>query len=243
MKVKVTDQLICIPPYISARWDQISYVESVNETNSESPILKLHLINGQIISIPNLDGSLVETIFREHQLYLETSFGKKALKEDNKLSSFVNVLQQLSKDVDIQILSSSNLFSSLLSANPLDTILQHIPEHKDHPDAPSEVLEKIVSILRMFPNGALSAQIKPERHCNCLHCQVGKLILEEEQDNEVSQEDLSFREWDVTQDGEYLYIVTNPLNPEEQFSVYLGTPIGCTCGQTNCEHIRAVLYT
>lgn len=242
MKIKVNDQLICIPPYISARWNQISYIESVTTQDSDTPELKLHLVNGQIISIPHLDSSLIETIFREHQMYLETTCGK-TLKENDKTFNFVNVLQQLTKDADIQILSSSNLFSSLLSATPIDMILQHVPEHKDHPDAPSETLEKIASIIRMFPNGALSSQITPERHCNCLHCQVGRFLLEEEQGCEVSQEDLSFREWDVTQDGDYLYLVTNPLDPNEQFSVYLGTPIGCTCGQDNCEHIRAVLYT
>lgn len=243
MKVKINDQLICIPPYISAHWNQISCIESVSDPSYETPVLKLHLINGQVISIPNLDVPLIETIFREHQLYLETSDNKKSTKDNNQLSGLVSVLQQVSKDIDVQILSSSNLVSSLLSAHPLDMILQHIPEHKDYPDASPEILEKIASIIRMFPHSSVSSQIKPERHCNCLHCQVGRLIVEEEQEDEVSQEDLSFREWDVTQNEDHLYVVTNPLDPNEQFSVYLGSPIGCTCGQQNCEHIRAVLYT
>ena len=38
-----------------------------------------------------------------------------------------------------------------------------------------------------------------------------------------------------------LIVVTNPLDANEHYNVFLGDPIGCTCGQKNCEHIRAVL--
>jgi hypothetical protein len=66
---------------------------------------------------------------------------------------------------------------------------------------------------------------------------------EEEQEEMVSDEELKFRSWDVVQTGEKLYLVCNPIDSKEHYNVYLGEPIGCTCGQTHCEHIRAVLNT
>jgi PhoH-like ATPase len=49
--------------------------------------------------------------------------------------------------------------------------------------------------------------------------------------------------WGIEQTAEQLYKVTNPLDANEQYNVFLGTPLGCTCGLKNCEHIRAVLNT
>ena len=57
----------------------------------------------------------------------------------------------------------------------------------------------------------------------------------------VSDAELHFREWDIKQLEKQLYNVTNPLDTTEHYQVFLGTPLGCTCGKTNCEHIRAVL--
>jgi hypothetical protein len=77
-----------------------------------------------------------------------------------------------------------------------------------------------------------------------MHCQIAKALhgeLPEEQEEEVTDEDLKFRLWDIDQTGDKLYVVTNPLDSKEYYNVFLGDPIGCTCGEKNCEHIRAVL--
>ena len=63
----------------------------------------------------------------------------------------------------------------------------------------------------------------------------------EREEEIVSDEDLKFKTWDIVQTGEKLYDVTNPLDTKEQYHVYLGEPVGCTCGEQYCEHIRAVL--
>jgi len=62
-----------------------------------------------------------------------------------------------------------------------------------------------------------------------------------EGEEEVSDEDLTFQDWEVKQEGDKLYLVTNPLDRDERYRVFLGKPLGCTCGKTNCEHIRMVL--
>ena len=43
------------------------------------------------------------------------------------------------------------------------------------------------------------------------------------------------------QTDEKMFTVTNRLDKNEKFNVYLGKPIGCTCGKEGCEHILAVL--
>ncbi|WP_201457034.1 hypothetical protein [Chlamydia sp. 17-3921] len=245
MKVKINDQLICIPPFISARWNQIAFIESQEGDVQGQATLKLHLIDGKVISIPNLDQSIIDIAFHEHLLYLETSQTNKdeLIREDDKFGMLMGVLQQLTKNSDIQLLSPKNLISPLFAVeNPIEAILQHTPEHKDHPDAPADVLEKIANIIRTLSGNTPSLLPKPEPHCNCMHCQIGRVIHEEDS-IVVSDQDLTFRTWDIIQSGDKLYIVSDPLNPKEQFSVYLGPPIGCTCGEPNCEHLKAVLYT
>ncbi|ANH78890.1 hypothetical protein [Candidatus Chlamydia sanziniae] len=248
MKVKINDQLICIPPYISARWSQIAFIESQEEEGKGQTTLKLHLLDGKVISIPNLDQSIIDIAFHEHLLHLETSqlthIKEDSIREDEKvgMNMIMNILQQVTKGNDIQVLPKNFISPLFAGTNPIEAILQHIPEHKDHSDAPADVLEKMAAVIRTLAGNNATLLPKPEPHCNCMHCQIGRVIYEEDHIT-VSDQDLVFRTWDIIQSGDKLYVVTNPLNPSEQFNVYLGTPIGCTCGESNCEHIKAVLYT
>ena len=94
---------------------------------------------------------------------------------------------------------------------------------------------------------------RPEDDCNCFHCQVARAIREAlgivpeihleaaAQEEIVTDEDLTFEEWNIVQTGDKLFTVINKLSPEEKYNVYLGHPIGCTCGNQGCEHIHVVL--
>ncbi len=96
----------------------------------------------------------------------------------------------------------------------------------------------------MITNGVSEAFPKPEPHCNCPHCQIARAmhgIEKQELEEPVSDEDLKFRDWEIKQTGEKLYSVTNPIDPSEQYTVFLGEPVGCTCGHSHCEHIKSVL--
>ena len=123
--------------------------------------------------------------------------------------------------------------------------MQHNPDQANLPPMSPEVLKKITMIARVFGLEDTSALPKAEPHCNCVYCQVARSLHGEEasfeQIEEVSDEDLKFRNWEIAQTGEKLYCVTNPLDTNEHYNVFLGTPLGCTCGSKNCEHIRAVL--
>lgn len=250
MKAKINSRLICIPPYISAQWNQISLIESLKDEAAQETILRLHLEDRSVVNIPNLDPKLIEIIFEEHARYLETSHSmqEEVQKIEDKLSPLFSMIQHLSKGTDIQILASKSLGSTFVlpgiqsGHGSLEIALQHSPEHKDHPDLPAEILEKITETIQQIAESHAIAMPIPEPHCNCMHCQIGR-ALQSEEDEEVSDEDLQFHSWDVVQCGDQTYAVTNPIDPTEQFNVYLGTPLGCTCGKTNCEHIEAVLLT
>jgi len=130
----------------------------------------------------------------------------------------------------------------------LTSTLQHNPEQADTPPLPPEILEK--SNLSKASSGRSDLAPKAEPHCNCPYCQITRAItgalLEAEAsipqiEEEVSAADLTFRNWDIKQESNKLYCVTNPLDTKEHYSVFLGEPVGCTCGSKNCEHIQAVL--
>jgi hypothetical protein len=75
-----------------------------------------------------------------------------------------------------------------------------------------------------------------------LHAMLsGGRTLEPINDEEISAEDLRFKEWEIAKLSQNLYKVINPLDSNEEYQVFLGTPIGCTCGIHHCEHIKAVL--
>ena len=61
------------------------------------------------------------------------------------------------------------------------------------------------------------------------------------QEEEVTDRDLSFQQWAIEQTGDKLFCVTNKLDRLEKYNVFLGDPVGCTCGIQGCEHILAVL--
>jgi hypothetical protein len=109
---------------------------------------------------------------------------------------------------------------------------------------PAEILKKLSSIIQALGQDALGVMTPPEPNCNCPYCQLARSLTPEVQEEElVSEADLTFRNWDIKQIGENLYQVSNPLDEKEQYNVFLGNPLGCTCGEKNCEHLQAVLHS
>ena len=47
-------------------------------------------------------------------------------------------------------------------------------------------------------------------------------MQEENLDEEVNEEDLKFRSWDIKQTNEHLYEVINTLDTKEKYNVFLG---------------------
>lgn len=234
--LKITEKYLSIPPYISTSWDQIGtlYISPKGD-------LIINLKNGREISLPHLSKEEMETIFSMHSKAIE--------KLSSSLEKFPNPLQRNPSPLP-------PLGFSISSSSPIDamgSVLQHNPEQKDAPDLPEEILNKISGISKILGMPNQDALPEPEEGCNCMYCQIARSIrranCSEESDKTskenieeiVSDQDLKFREWDIQQIADKLFSVTSCTDDSESYRVYLGSPIGCTCGQKNCEHIRAVL--
>lgn len=241
MKKKITPHILSIPPYISTTWQHIAAL-NVQE-RSGSSFLIIELTSGERIEVPNLDLETIEQIFSSHVSYNETN-------------------EELKKSLDTVKKNIAHPFLTLRMSNKLTSdgiekfinVLQHNPEAADSPDLPKEMLDNIAHISQSLGAEDVSLLPRPVTGCNCFFCQISRTILSHihpthasipsnEEIEEVTEEDLRFKNWDVCQKDPHLYEVINPLDTQEHYTVFLGQPIGCTCGDTHCEHIRAVLQS
>ena len=238
--MKINPKILCIPPYISTSWKNVLSLHL--ESRDGDTVLIIGLVNGSTIEIPHLEKQALEAVFTAHEKYLEQDpiTSKTPVGEGSTPFPPGNFMGDSAAIMNIPL----NLGFDIGMGN----MLQHSPEASDSPDLPSEVLERVASLSKAIDFGGNENMPKPEPHCNCMHCQIVRAIRGQNEDQEhleseeeVTDEDLRFREWDITQADKELFIVTNPLSPDEHYNVFLGTPVGCTCGQKNCEHIRAVL--
>ncbi|HEX4839171.1 MAG TPA: hypothetical protein VFU89_01875 [Rhabdochlamydiaceae bacterium] len=214
--MKITDKILSLPPYISTAWKNIISIHV--ETRPYGHVLLIELVTGTKVEIPHLDPKLMEKIFQMHAMVLE--------KENSPIAT------------------QTFAFPLPFPIEGLTSVLQHNPEQADTPPLPPEILEKIESLKGVLPEDIIQNQ-KAEPHCNCPYCQITRALTNIEHpaqiEEEVSAADLTFRSWDIKQEAEKLYSVTNPLDLKEHYNVFLGEPVGCTCGTKNCEHIQAVL--
>lgn len=217
--MKISAQLLSIPPYLSTSWKNIASLHSHPDKDRFTLVVVLN--NGAQVSIPSLEQTELDSIFEAHARYGSMPAEQQALAHDS-------LSLPLSGNVDL-----------------INSAMQHNPAQADSPEIPKEILEKITSIAKVLGLEDVSQFPKAEPHCNCPFCQIARAFHgtenQEKTEETISDQDLQFRSWDIKQTDNKLYIVTNPLDESEQYSVYLGDPLGCTCGQKNCEHIRAVL--
>ncbi len=233
MHFVINEKILSLPPYISTTW------ESIASLHVSGVALVISLNNGTSIHIPNLSPDILTKIFQTHSEFISS---KAKQKQSNEATS------QLFNMDNVINLGFPMRFGGTLEG--LGAAMQHNPEQANAPDLPKEVLEKISAVAKIMDSDqTLNNALKAEPHCNCVHCQISRAITgeaplkEREIEEEVSDEDLKFRTWDVVQSGDNLYTVSNPLENDEHYNVFLGNPIGCTCGEKNCEHIKAVLNT
>lgn len=218
--MKINKNILHIPPYISTSWDNITSIFS------QEHILIIALKNGTKIEIPNLSANLIELIFDTHAKVLETN--NTIISKPKTSISF-------------------GLPTSNLGIDSLSSAMQHDPTQKDAPQLPADIIKKIANVAKLFAEEANIDMPEPEKNCNCMHCQIARALQigigvnPENLDEEVNDEELKFRIWDIKEEDNKLFSVINPLDQNEHYSVFLGDPIGCTCGKKNCEHIKAVL--
>lgn len=219
---KINNQILSIPPYISTSWQNVASLHVCKEENHF--ILMISLLTNQIIRVPNLTEAEIHHIFQTHSKVLE----KQAEPKEIMGTTFGFPIK-----MGYEILDGAGAF------------LQHNSKQAGAKDLPKEFLEKIAGLAKIVDfEGSTENFMKAEPHCNCPYCQIARVFESktvELHEEEVTLEDLQFREWDIEQMNEKVYIVTNPLDKQEKYQIYLGKPIGCTCGNSHCDHIRAVL--
>jgi len=235
--MKINPKILSIPPYISTAWKNV--VSLHLEKHGDDIILIIGLVNGSTIEVPNLTPSILDTTFAAHQKYLEQE-ANAAQPPSNAGIALHGIIEDASTLLNLPIQFG-------IEAGGMGNILQHNQEGTNAPDLPPEVLERIAHVSKMIGFGTGDQLPKPEPHCNCTHCQVMRTIHKEVEDSlpeaeeEVKDEELAFREWDIEKVEDELYMVSNPFDKKEQYRVFLGSPVGCTCGKKNCEHIQSVL--
>lgn len=225
--MKINHKILSIPPHISTSWEHVISMHVVDEK------LVITLDNNTKAIIPNLQLPVLEAVFQAHQEHLEAK--TTPTPEPSETVTQPNTMQ-FGIPLDIQNLGQ------------LGGFLEHNQAQANHPPLPKEMLEKITSFTQMMGEFDSDLLPKPEPHCNCLHCQIARAIggeeeteIEEEAEELVTDDELTFREWDIAQVGDKLYTVKNPLDDKEEYQVFLGDPVGCTCGKKDCNHIVAVL--
>ncbi len=247
--MKINEKIISLPPFISTSWSSISSLQ-MNEEKTE---LEIEMKNGKQVTIPGLSSDIIEKIFDAHALYLE----KAESQEKNEAPKVEDIQGQLFDALGTAIgqLKSNPLLSGFSFKLPLDMsnldklggLLQHNQEQADSPPIPSEILSKVIAITRSVSSEQSIEVPEAVENCNCPHCQISRAIQEgvdvneERISEEISEDDLRFKEWDIFDSGDKIYLVSNPFDKSEVYRVFLGEPLGCTCGAKNCEHIAAVL--
>ena len=239
--MRINHKVLSIPPYLSTSWKNISSLRS--KPCGEKHALVIYLQDGSCIEVPDLESLVIQAIFEAHAKYVEseakqTPSSQVPLEPKAPLKSFEP------KDLPLGI--------KFFEFENMNSMLSHNEADRYSPDLPTYVLSKIESISKDMGLSDSATLPHPEPGCNCPYCQIAKSLQNnvephsekidvEDVDEEVTDQDLSFTSWIIRPSGENFYSVTHPDNPKEEYQVHLGTPIGCTCGSNQCEHIKAVL--
>lgn len=244
--MKINKKIFSLPPYISTTWN---HIESLH---MEDDALIVSLKSGEAVEIPNLRPELLETIFEAHASFIETGEGPSSAKRHHSQETAARLPQ-------INFFSEQGEFPFKIGTGGMESFqaaMQHNPQQAHLDNLPDEVLNKIRSLSRvLIPKEDLENAPKGEPHCNCMYCQIARALQEgwgeepawtgdQKQTSlieEVNEQELQFQQWNIEQTDQKMFTVTNRLDEEEKYNVFLGSPVGCTCGHQGCEHILAVL--
>lgn len=236
----INNKILHLPPHISTSWNKVSAI-FLNENK-----LHINLTNGTTLAIPGLTTETLELIFQSHASFLNA--------EQISIPQVIHNGQPSRQPQEM--VHTEVVRFNLENMESLQTAMQHNPAQASMPNIPHEILNKIAQVAKIVASDDIQNIPKPEPHCNCTHCQIARAIHNQDplqpitltplapespQDEIVSDQELVFQQWEISQIGEKLYSVINRLDKDEKYNVHLGTPIGCTCGKHGCEHILAVL--
>jgi len=243
--MKFNNKILSIPPYISTTWANISSIRM------KATQLSIALKDGDTIDIPNLSNESIDQIFHAHAEYMEEQ-----VHHDHMIQKMSGAF---SKQMIVEGQQNEHPFRmGFGTPDGFNAVVAHNPEQANGPDLPAAILDKIGSFAKLVELNSETIIPPAEPNCNCPHCQITRAITQEKESlvekvkvigNEVAKEevvsdqDLHFQQWEIVADGESRFMVTNKLDALETYKVFLGNPVGCTCGHPGCEHIVAVLQS
>jgi len=253
--MQFNEKYLSIPPYISTTWNNIRTLRMVGTA------LQVTLFDDTFVMVRDLEMDVIEDLFEAHVLYLSRQTGPGESTKDAKEESTVSEGKVTGTSITAENPGLVFPFHSGMGEKEMfGNALQHNLEYANAPDLPQDVITKIASIAKIVAPADSMEFPQPEPHCNCPYCQIARTInlalgnpvrpfsgsysAEEDVHVEVvepDEGDLKFQQWQIEQIGENLFTVTNKLDSSEHYSVFLGTPVGCTCGNKGCEHIITVL--
>lgn len=242
--MKINEHLFSLPPFISTSW------KNVIALHVKDDVLIVNLIDGEAVHIPHLNQQMLELVFGMHAKFLEEDSEREMLEGAQPFG--VLAFQSLKEDSELQ---DHPFKFSIGAMDAWGGALQHNPAQGNMANLPDEVLDKVRSISKIIAPKNPQSIPKPEPHCNCMYCQIARAINQglgvsdfyeasepaSEHVLPAEEHELTFQQWEISQTDKESYIVTNKLDVSEKYNVFLGRPIGCTCGKDGCEHILAVL--
>jgi hypothetical protein len=233
MTIKITQKILSIPPYLSTSWSQVIAL------HGKEGFLAVTLVTGDTVQLEGLSPEILQAIFFYHAIYLEQESAPLIHSHEEM---HAEEPAKTEEPVSFQMAFGNSL-------DGLGSMMQHNPDQMNAPSLPPEVLEKVSAISKIIAPSDEAILPQPVQGCNCFYCQLARVISpslqvvkdEEEEKEEILDEELQFQQWSINQTGDHLFNVTNRLDDHESYRVFLGEPVGCTCGKQGCEHILAVL--
>jgi hypothetical protein len=153
--MKINHKVLSIPPYISTSWKNISSLQSMQEGEKHSLII--HLQDGGLVRVPDLEAVVVQGIFGAHAKYVE-------MESKAPVSTRQSPLQEASPSI------------KFFAIENISSMMTHNEQERNAPDLPSYILSKVQEIsLEMGLSNSATLPVA-EAGCNCPFCQIAKSI-------------------------------------------------------------------
>lgn len=248
--MKINNKVLSVPPYISTSWNYVDGLYMKGAT------LVITLFGGESVNIPGLKPEIIQSIFAAHAESLEQEVVQQSSSklESSQVPGMPFGVPLFSQAFPLVSSGDSAFQLGISSMDGFGSALQHNPSQADAPDIPSEILQKIGAIVRIVAPEEVIGAASAEPDCNCPHCQITRVISSSFEEGDCSldceghgveveiEEPEPLPRWRIQREGENLYsVVDHKDEAATEYRVFLGEPIGCTCGKHGCEHIVAVL--
>ncbi len=247
--MKINQRVLHIPPYISCKWSEIASIRV--ETIEGKDLLHVHLLSGAKATVLNLTQDEIDLIFKMHVHHLEeVAEEEEKFKNVKEIPFFSNLFQAPPMDANVATSFGAPISFHLDANDPSSLFQGHNPQFSQSPPLPKEILDKITLIAKAI-GGDMIKEVEPVELCNCFFCQIARALKNERTEDRKPHVPKNLPkdllrggidpEWMVDEVGPHMFRVVSREEPEVIYQVYLGEPIGCSCGSNRCQHIIAAL--